>query len=456
MTDEQRCDSLGCYGSPWAQTPNLDRLAARSVRFDSAYSPSPVCVAARASLLIGHAPCRTGVLNNHQALRDDDARFLTHDFARAGYQTASFGKHHYNNARPAFETQAGYCLGGRVGYTEFKVDVDATRDRVVHYPADAENGAYPWILAGRFPGEVDQTPEAHNVRDAMAWIDQRDTDRPWLLRVSLNAPHTPVAPPAPFDMLIDADAVDLPIDSAKTLDGLGDAVREYLISRAGSHRLAVEQIKRARQAYYGSAAFVDHVLGNLLDQLADRGLLDDTIIAFMSDHGTHLADHGFFQKQSFFEVSARVPWLLALPGQGERVISTPVSTGSLLPTLLDLAGVSLAQPVSYPSLAACVMTDQEPIGDPIVSEIDYGLHGYRTGERYVMVRRDRWKLIAFRQPGEQGGLAADADAMLFDLQADPGEKHNLINENQHASTIEELLNDLARRDAACLHAATAA
>ncbi|NLS79508.1 MAG: sulfatase-like hydrolase/transferase [Chloroflexi bacterium] len=433
MTDEQRADSLGFLGAPWARTPHLDRLARSGTCFAQAYTPSPVCIPARGCLLTGRAGSSIGVLNNHHILAPDDPQFLTWRLAAAGYQVATFGKQHYACQRRAFDLEGGQVLGDLVGYYEYKTPVDPQEAGVVRY----DGGRSPWLFAGRYPGGADETPEMANVRAAQDWLRGRDPARPFLLRVSFNAPHTPVVTPAPYDTLIDPGDIDLPLDGPQ-MAYASATHREYLCDYAGSHRLTPEQIRRARQCYYGQVAFVDHAFGRLLEALGAMGSLENTVIAYVSDHGCHLGDHGFFQKQSFWEASARVPFFLAGPGIESSVVRTPVSAGSLLPTLLELAGAEPPAGVQYPSLAAaCRGAAVAPA--PVFSEVDYGLWFYRSGERYVMVRDGRWKLCLYRDPRDPRRCAGREDAVLYDLERDPGERENLAAQPAHAETVGRLV-----------------
>ena len=439
MTDEQRADSLGVGGASWTRTPHLDNLTRRGTRFAAAYTPSPVCVSARAAQLTGRACSSIGVLNNHQVLQDHQARLLTQVFADAGYRTAGFGKHHYNSPEPAFQTQVDRVLGDRVGYFEYRVDVSPETAGVVRYPATEANRAFPWILAGRFPGRLDETPEAHTCADALAWLHSRDPDQPYLLRLSFNAPHTPVVAPEPFDTIVDSAAIDLPIDLADDLCDLPAPMHEYLIQRAGAHRLTTAQIQRTRQCYYGSVTAVDALLGQFLEEAGQLGALENTIVAFVSDHGAHLADHGFYQKQSFFDVSARVPWTITGPEiRADQTIDTPVSTGSLLPTLIELADLEIPAGLDYPSLAV-PLRGGECESSPVFSEIDCGLWDYRPGDRYVMIRQDRWKLVLYRDPSNPDRFPTDDGQLLFDLREDPQERTNLAGNPKYAPVATELI-----------------
>ena len=443
LTDEQRADSLGCYGSAWAHTPCLDGLATRGVRFRSAYTPSPVCVSARAAMLTGQSNTRLGVLNNHHALSRDRARFLTEQFAAAGYSTASFGKQHYNcPGVRVFQLETGLVLDRRVAYMRFNVPVDEAESGVVYYPTEFRH----WVLAGRFPGRLEDTAEAQNAALALDWLRNEDRAQPFLLRLSLNAPHTPVVAPAPFDTLIDPDAIELPLDSGSTIT-LPRPIREHLCEVAGSWRLTDEQIRRARQAYYGRVAFVDEIIRRFFEQVAALGGLDNTVVVFTSDHGCHLGDHAFVQKQSFYEASARVPLLMAGPGVAAGVVRAPVNIGSILPTCLELAGLDCPEPTDFPSLARAACAGLEPLPNPVFSEIDFGIWDYRDGDRYVMVRDGDWKLAVFRDLTDKARFA-DADGiMLHNLADDPGERTNVAGLPEHQQTVARLLAVIDSRDA---------
>ena len=421
MTDEQRADSLSYTGTPWAHTPNLDAVALSGTRFTSAYTPSPVCVSARACLLTGRHGSSIGMLNNHHRLALEDPRFLTWAFAAGGYQVASFGKHHYNCPRQAFDVEGGRVLGDRVHYFEYTSLGESDDAGVVRY----DGGESPWLFAGRYPGGVDDTPEMENVAQALAWIRRRDPSRPFLLRLSLNAPHTPVVTPAPFDTLVSLESIELPIDWSDDMAFASRTHQQYLCSYAGTHRLSEAQIRRSRQCYYGHVAFVDHVCGRLLNELAAMGELDNSLVAFVSDHGTHLGEHGFFQKQSFWDASARIPLFLDGPDICEQVLDAPVSSGSLLPTLLDLVGLPVPPQGEYASLAATVTGEDPPPSTPVFSEIDYGLWHYRSGDRRVMVRDGKWKLVLYRDPRDPDRFTSHDDRVLYDLVTDPGERINL-------------------------------
>ncbi len=216
MTDEHRLDLLGSYESKWAYSPNPDRLAESGVRFESAYTPSPVCVPARCSLLTGNSGSTIGVLHNQVRL-SPETEFLTWSFEQAGYMTASFGKKHYvfPGVRQSLQTERGSAPDGVVVDAEaYGTGYDPAKCGAVQYPdSPTRYIRHRWILAGKFPSPISESAEDKNVNLALRWLEQRDGDRPFLLRLSLNAPHTPVVAPERFLRLIDSKRIELPVAS---------------------------------------------------------------------------------------------------------------------------------------------------------------------------------------------------------------------------------------------------
>ncbi len=441
MTDEHRTDSLGCYDSPWARTPCLDRLASEGVVFESAATPSPVCVPARVSLLSGMLPHQTGVLSN--AYSDTTWRPLTDIFHEHGYQSASFGKQHYLRS-DAFETSGNHVLSEAVHYFGYEKGRSHEDYSGVRYPREDRQ----WVFAGRFPEDPARAAEAEVVESSWEWLNQRDPSRPFFLRVSFNGPHTPVVAPGPFDDMLDADAISVPGASAPIPDDAPRWVREFLRDAQGSHRLTEAELRRARQCYYGLVSFLDSQFGRIVDRMETAGLLEDTIVAFVSDHGAHLGDHGMMQKQTFYEPVVTVPYFYWAPGRiaaGARA-RRPVETLSLMPTLLDLAGLPVPDYCRDLSLASALGTGEEPPERPVISEISQGTWGYRPEDRLVMVRRGEWKLVLFYDGPATDPMSERADASLYNLDADPLELTNLIRAPEHSDLIASLIADIAARD----------
>lgn len=428
MTDEQRTDSLGCYGSPWAQSPTIDRLASEGVRFTNAVTPAPVCVPARTSLITGRYPNETRVWSNLSGV-PEPCFPLTMMFESAGYRTATFGKQHYfASAAPAFQTQREFILSDEVYYYGYADDWNQADYGVVQYPPEPE----AWVFAGRFPAERDTTGEARAVAAAKSWLEEESsTDKSFFLRISFNGPHTPVVPPAPFDTCIDPSDIALPGPP----DDVPGGASQWLHDRATvatASRLSDDEIRRMRQAYYGEVAYLDQLVGDLLGWMDERGLLDNLIIAFCSDHGTHLGDFGLVQKQTFFDPVVNVPYFFWGPGivSAQPAVHRPVEVRSLLPTLLDLAGLEVPDGCAR-SLAPVLRGGVEPPATPVFSEfIDSS--GLRGDARVVMVRDEPWKLSVLFDP-------QPSEVMLTNLHEDPGERVNRADDPEAVDIRERLL-----------------
>jgi len=463
MTDEQRTDSLGCYGSEWARTPTLDRLAAEGARFETALTPAPICAPARSAILTGRYPSETGIWSNDQAegvagVQSEapmrPAAPLTGAFADAGYRTASFGKHHHLTEPPlAFQTQrndvhehlaarekweADLWLSAEVDYCGYAERWDQADFDVVQYPPEP----YPWIFAGRFPADWSETAEAQVVAAAKGWLGKASAaPDPFFLRLSFNGPHTPVAPPAPWDTLVDPRDVALPGPTGLP-PGSPPWLRDYA-AIAASSRLSDAELDRARQAYYGEVAFLDWLIGGFLDWLGERGLLENLVIVFCSDHGNHLGDFGLMQKQTFFDPSVNVPYIFWAPGMigARRVVETPVGIIGLVPTLLDLAGVGAPRGLEDLSVAAALTEGAEPPARPVFSEF-MPLEEVRPADRLVLVRDGSWKLSA--------RLGAELDELhLVDLVSDPEERVNLADDPAARPVRDRLARLIVEHVASC-------
>ncbi len=431
ITDEQRTDSLGIYGSPWAHTPNLDRLGREGVVFRNAVTPAPVCVPARAAMLTGLYPSRLDLWFNVPEKRFRDLRYLTEPFHEAGYQSASFGKHHYGSRNKPFQTIGGPWLSKAVSYYAYADPHDAKDFDVVQFPPNP----YPWILGGRFPAPASEKGEAIVVGKAKDWLEGRDPEAPFLLRVSFNAPHTPVVPPAPHDSIIDKDMLRYPPEVEDRPAGESEWIAELVRPSCDASPLSREQIEKARRYYYGEVSFVDSLVGELLDWMRPRGLLDNTIVVFVSDHGTHIGDFSLVQKQTFYEPSVKVPFLFWYPPgiASGAVLDTPVETRALMPTLLELAGLEVPSAIAEEtvSLAAALREGSEPEAGAVFSEFNMGSFDLRPDDRLVMVIEGSWKLSLVFSP-EMG------DGALYNLADDPYERNNRYNDPAGAPARERL------------------
>ena len=432
VTDEQRADSLGCYASQWASTPNIDEIASSGVVFDEAITPAPVCVPARTSMLSGRYPSETGCFSNAD-LDGGDTTDLVAPFAAAGYTTASFGKQHYRGSdhQHLFQQQEDIVLSDLVDYTQFNGELDPNEHGALKYPSPYTN----WLLGGCFPGDAEETAEARIAAKAREFVET--SKRPFFMRLSFNAPHTPVVPPARFLDHIDSSLIDIPTCSSNEVESFPRWLRYYVHEYAGSFRLTESQIAYMRHCYYAQVAFVDHLVGQVIESLEEHRLLEDTIIVYVSDHGTHLGDHCLVQKQSFYDPVVRVPFIVRYPGRlsvGRR--SEPVSTTSVLPTLMELVGIDIPNELETRSIAA-LLSRPETQDTPTAVFSEFTLEsikrwGLDYPHKLVMVREGDWKLCYTPSDPSEG--------QLFNMTDDPLEVHNRYAQLRDSTLVRDLVS----------------
>lgn len=396
-TDQQRTDSLGCYGSGWMSTPYLDGLAAAGVRFDSAFCTSPLCTPSRVSLFTGQYPSRHGAWNVGCNARDDGA-FISHALADAGYRTHHIGKAHWhaNGAsaeasvesltdNPRFPSWHGPYFGFQT--VELSIGHNGYNLRAGHYAESIreENGGatdFSWHsrAARPFGGEaVDWAlpPAFHS----SVWIADRGCeflqshcttapDQPFFLHLGFQDPHHPHAVPLdlPDSARVDPATVPLPRYVSGELDSRPGHYRAAYEGRLESHPtrgdyamagqgggfdfrdLPERDVREARAYYYTLCQLIDTQVGRVLSLLDCLGAAEDTLVVFTSDHGELLGDHGLWQKGFFpYDELLRVPLLARWPrrlGAG-RIVPEIFSLADLAPTFLAAAGID---PIGGPHL----------------------------------------------------------------------------------------------------------
>jgi len=345
QTDQQRTDSLGCYGSAWAKTPSVDALARRGVVMKNAFCQSPICVPSRCSQLTALYPQECNCLWNSVANKDgifpDSITTFPEVFASAGYRTVSFGKVHTPNHRTWQHAE------GPIHFPRYADDCTLSPGLD---PADynvIRDESYGAIWAGVYPATQDN-PSKTITDKAIDFLSRRDKDRPFLLRVSHNWPHAPVMPPRPYDNLYSPG--ELPIvyfdeGSYRCRSAYDRAIADYW----NINQFSKSEIRLIWTAYYGAVGYVDHEVGRLLAALRALDLDRTTIVFFSSDHGNMLGEWGALNKDSFDERAWRVPFIWSWPGhlpQGHTV-GEPCELIDTARTLAALAGISDRAPAGW-------------------------------------------------------------------------------------------------------------
>lgn len=412
-------------------TPHLRALGERAARFTAAYCPSPLCVPSRAALMSARLPSRSRVWDNAAEFVAEIPTFA-HLLRRAGWQTSLAGKMHFvgPDQLHGFEERLTTDIyPADFGWTPNYDDPETGIEWWYH-----NLGSVTAAGTAEITNQLDFDDEVAHVAARKLHDLARGPDRrPWCLTVSFTHPHDPyVARPEHFALHDGSPALDpfVPAIPYETQDP-----HSRRLMRAYDHastELTPEQIRRARQAYFGNVAYVDDRVGDLLRILDRTGMAENTVVVFASDHGDMLGERGLWFKMCFFEAAARVPLWIAVPGEIGRRIDTPVSTLDLLPTLADLAGVPLQQAVSdIDGESLMPLLHGEGTRGPVPME--YAAEG--SAAPLVSLRDGRFKIVV-----------CDLDPpLLYDLQADPNETKNLATDPAHRGTLERLLADVRRR-----------
>lgn len=478
-SDQQRFDSLGCYGNPFVQTPNLDRLAQNGLLFEHAYCQSPVCTPSRASFLTGRYPRTTRCRQNGQAIPPDEI-LVTRLLAEAGYTCGLSGKLHLSPCNPKASPTGEPRIND--GYAEFHwshtplpskvLPVPVTRNGRLEYELpNVPDANWPtneyqlWLkeqgvpyrrvpFRGSKQVQVSVEPEYHQTtwcaQKAITFIEMNASfDRPWLFSVNPFDPHHPFDPPEEYlqPYLDRLDEIPLPNYTPGELENKPpfqkiDHQYAYnnpeLYSAAGMND---DEHRLVRAAYWAMIDLIDAQVGRMLDALEVTGQLDNTIVIFMSDHGEMLGDHGIYLKGPYFyEPAVRAPLIISGPGiaPGRRSPAL-VELTDLAPTLLEAAGLPRHPGMQghslWPMLAGLAGLDHHR--DDIYSEYYNALVSHKEPTaQTTMLRTERHKLVVTH------GLNIGE---LYDLAEDPNETNNLWAEPEHQALKLEMFQRLCDR-----------
>lgn len=447
MTDQQRFDTISSLGNAHIHTPNLDRLVARGAAFTNSYSTTPVCIPARYTIRTGcELPTFSDLMwtkdginfKMNCGIRERCGPYIAERMNQLGYRTFGIGKFHTLpwDGPVGFEVQL-HSEELDAGDLEQR-----KRDSYISFLSE-NHPEYSWLEAvhgertemyympQRRPLPASITVESWAAAQATQLINV-DDDRPWFGFVSFIGPHPPFAPPQPFNRLYDPDRMPNPVRGDIAVDHM-DQYLPMMNHMIWADSINDDHARILKARYYGEITYIDECIGQILDTVEARDDAANTVICFFSDHGEHLGDHNSWQKESFFEASARVPFLVSWP---DRI---PVGNRSELVCLTDLFGIATSA-AGEPDLRegadvlGLLIHGKEP------RETLFGYH-YQPGtwKFKFMVRRDHWKLIYLAN----GGLT-----QLFDVESDPFELHELSKEQPEvtASLLKIGANELARRN----------
>ncbi len=417
LCDQLRRDALACHGDPNAVTPNLDALAREGVRFDAACSTYPVCVPYRFSLMTGHY-AHSRMVPAILWRMSPAERTLADVFNEAGYESIYIGKWHLSGGlgpglmnRPVPREHQGrwsrwFGFEFRNNYydTAWFEDDDPTPHPIRGHQTD---GLFE--LAG----------------DCLA---RRRRDRPFALALSIEAPHPPFEVPEAYERKWLSRPLVLPENFMVAPDHEELATAAWSVRRPPSER---ETILRNRALYYAMLEQIDDNVGRLMARLRETGQDRDTIVVFTSDHGEFGGSHALHEKQYPLEASTGVPLIVWGPGRGipaGRVLRDPTCTEDLFPTLLGLCGLPAGsrEPLHGVDLTPLVRGETAALDRPgvmleFVAELRPGVVFHQCPWRAFRSRRYKYVVLG-------GGAEGLKPWQFFDLETDPGELHNRVND----------------------------
>jgi arylsulfatase A-like enzyme len=477
MFDQLRQDYLSCYGDSPVRTPHIDALAARGMRFDRAYAQGTSCGNSRASFYTGRH------VRSHGATWNDVpfgvGEWTLADYMREqGLRTVLVGKTHMrpdSNGLERLELAPERGLGRRLAECGFD---DGERDDGLHPQGPAGSyeplsayssylrsqgydGPNPWlnwansaldddahVVSGFFIENAHRASRVAAAHSETAYATQRAMDiiaecgeRPWCMHLSYIKPHWPLLAPAPYHQAFGPDDVPKPKRSdAERADPhpVYAAFMDLRVSRAFSRD---EVRQRAVPAYMGLVRQVDDEVGRLVAFLRAQGRLDDTLIVLTSDHGDYLGDHWLGEKDLFHDPSVRIPLIVVDPGSPAesrgRSCTALVGAIDILPTFIEaLGGTPPRHRLEGFSLLPWLRAS-EPTRwrEAVFSECDYARLPVRRAlgtealeSRITMAFDGRWKMLHY----------LGYPPMLFDLQEDPHELHDLGRDSGYASARERM------------------
>ncbi len=417
LSDEHQARAMGCAGHPFVKTPHLDALAARGMHFENAYTPSPICVPARASFATGRYVHQTQLWDNAMPY-DGSIPGWGHALQKAGVRVESIGKLHYR----AEEDPAGFD----VEHIPMMV-----ADGVGMVWASVRREDERVIGQGRMLGDY-IGPGTSTYTDYDSAVVERTTEwlrtnahekRPWCLFVGLVAPHFPlVVPQEFFDLYPLADLPEPKLHPAKGFERHPWAERQNAFNDSEAKFTDANERRAAMAAYYGLCSWLDHNVGQILTTLKESGQSDDTTIIYTSDHGDNVGARGLWGKSNLYEESAAIPLIMAGPSINPAKVRTPVSLLDVSNTIADHFGASIDAAAGVRSLGDIAA---KPDPDRVVFS-EYHAAGAVSGA--FMVRKGRWKLIHY----------VGFDDELFDLGDDPEETANLANHPEYEAVLADM------------------
>ena len=434
ISDDLTATALSCYGNTVCKTPNIDRLASQGTRFTKAYCQGTYCGPSRASFMSGYYPHAIKMLGygSPRPAIGERATWAQH-FKNNGYHTARVSKIFHMGVPGGIEK-------GTDGADDPASWTERFNSAGPEWKAPGDGETLENNADGRKPGpvggntfvvvEADGNDLVHSdgktAAKAVELIKQ-NRDKPFFLGVGFVRPHVPfVAPRKDYNDFLPYSRMQLP---PKLKDDWADIPKAGINYKTSKNmKMDLRRQKKAVGGYYASVAFMDRMVGQVLNGLKEAGLEDNTIVIFTSDHGYHLGEHDFWAKVSLHDESAAVPLIIRMPGKKPAVCHSLVELLDLYPTLSNLCGLEVPKHLQGKDISK-MMTD--PAKE--VRSAAFSVNG-----KGFLLREQDWAYIAYGKNGQ-------GDEELFDMKQDPKQFTNLAKDPKHAQIIARFQKQMATK-----------
>ena len=430
LADDHRYDAMGFLGHPFLETPNLDRLANEGVYFENAVVTTSLCSPSRASILTGLYTHNHGVADNYNPIPEGLVYFPQY-LQESGYETAFIGKWH---------------MGGEIDHPQPGFDHWVSfKGQGVYFgdPKEAKvKGRYvPQVNRDGFNINGERIPQEGYITDVLTefadeWLDERKGEKPWMMYLSHKAVHADFLPANRHAYCYEDETFEKP----KTWHDLPDAFRDVPLwvqnqhnSRHGTEFAYYTDLDLGTyyKRYCETVRAIDDSTGDVLRMLEDRGELDNTVILYLGDNGFLFGEKGLIDKRNAYEASVRIPMLLRYPERVKagQTLKQVVANIDVAPTMLDFGGVGIPDHMDGKSFKGLVTGDSDEWRDYILYEYIWERNYPHTPTTHAVLG-ERFKYIRYHG-------VWDVDE-LFDLEKDPKERINLINDPTYAEKVTEL------------------
>jgi arylsulfatase len=426
-TDQQRFDTIHALGNDHIYTPHLNWLVDQGVTYTRCYSDSPVCMAARATIMTGKHGYATGLVGNSEQIKPmQQYPTLPGVLTQNGYQTRAQGKMHFSPMRAHYGFE----------YMELPMDYYRERNRNAQLGLPKEHG----VGENEIEPVISTVHETDSltywtVKRSIDFLETRDETRPFFMWTSFTKPHPPFDPCLNYWNLYRDMQVPGPVrgDWSERLEDMPQGYLKSTYTLNNAYRMSDERLKEVKKAYYACITQIDYSLGLLFARMRELSLLENTWIIFTSDHGDMMGDHRMGAKSVFLEGSAHVPLIIRPPFgswhkhnlTGQRC-DTLVNLADIMPTVLGIAGIEHSGSMDGIDLLGLA---REGTSKAAPERTFYGNYG----DQYLTVIEGYYKYMWTTLGG---------DELLFDLQPDPYERNNLAGQAQWSDLLHAMREKL--------------